>query len=211
MIRHAADNQSRAIESRRDAAEIAMEFVAQGFVGEEGKTILRGPHRVNEDVREGLGHGVKRRGKAERPSTVKWVKKGQNGRDDVDARCRRLKRHAVPPCRFSPPIGHRTAKRFRHAAQEWTRSGLSWEMRSTRPIPHWTTTWSRHAAQGCRALARLPWVSRVTPPPSRSRTAMRSRQAALRGRGDVRVTEPRWGSCERPRIGGGAGFPGEPR
>jgi hypothetical protein len=41
---------------------------------------------VNEDVREGLGHGVKRRGKGERPSTVKWVKKGQNGPDDVDAR-----------------------------------------------------------------------------------------------------------------------------
>jgi hypothetical protein len=26
---------------------------------------------VNEDVREGFGHGVKRRGKGERPSTVK--------------------------------------------------------------------------------------------------------------------------------------------
>lgn len=86
VIRHAADDQRGTIEARRDAAKIAMEFVAHRFFGEKGKTILRGPHRVNEDVREGLGHGVERRGKGERPSTVKWVKKGQNGRADVDAR-----------------------------------------------------------------------------------------------------------------------------
>jgi hypothetical protein len=96
-----------------------------------------------------------------------------------------------PAMQVFAPIGHRTAKRFHHAAQEWMRSGLSWDMRFTHPIPYWTTTWSCHAAQGCRASARLPWGSRATPPPSRSRTATRSRQAAFRGCGDVRVTEPR--------------------
>ena len=86
VIRHAADDERRAVESRGDAAEVAVEFVSQRFFGEKGKTILRGPHRVYEDVREGLGHGVKRRGKGEMPSTVKWVKKGQKGRDEVDER-----------------------------------------------------------------------------------------------------------------------------
>lgn len=106
MICHAADDERRAIESRGDAAEVAMEFVAQRSVGEESKTILRGPHRVDQDVRERLRHGEKDSERA----------------DDWSIRqFRASNRKAVPSC-----------------------------------------------SQGCRALARLPWVSRATPPRSAS-------------------------------------------
>jgi hypothetical protein len=72
----------------------------------------------------------------------------------------------------------------------------------------WTTTWSRHAAHGCRALARLPWVSRATSTPSRSRTATRSltrRGVAARTFGRRNLVEVH----DRAGIGDGARFPGE--
>lgn len=83
MIRHTANDERRAIESHGDAAEVAMEFVAQRYVGEESKTILRGPHRVDQDVRERLRHGEKDSERA----------------DDWSIRqFRASNRKAVPPC-----------------------------------------------------------------------------------------------------------------
>ena len=149
VIRHAADDQRRAIESRGDAAKVAMEFVAQGFVGEKGKTILRGPNRVNEDVREGLGHGGKDSERANDSSIRQFCASN---------------REAVPSC--SPGV-------------DAQRPLLGNEVH-TPQFGIWTTTRSRHAAQGCRALARLPWVSRATPPRSHSWTATRSRHAGFR-------------------------------
>lgn len=110
VVRHAADDQRRAIESRRDAAEIAMEFVAQGFVGEEGKTILRGPHRVNEDVREGLGHGGKDSERADDSSIRQFRSSNREAvpscSPGVDAQ-RPLLGNAVhtPPFRLGPQRG----------------------------------------------------------------------------------------------------------
>jgi hypothetical protein len=54
--------------------------------------------------------------------------------------------------------------RFRHAAQEWTRSGLSWESRTTIPVAldhNVVPSCSPRVPSLWRAL---PWVSHATPP-----------------------------------------------
>jgi hypothetical protein len=58
VIRDATDDQWLAFQPRGDAAEVVVEFVTQRWVGEKGKSFLRGPHGVDQDVRERLRHGA---------------------------------------------------------------------------------------------------------------------------------------------------------
>jgi hypothetical protein len=71
---------------------------------------------------------------------------------------------------------------------------------------HRTATRFRHAAQGCRASARLPWESdAASPARSADRHAVPSGSA--RGHASVRMTEPRWGSLQGGDRGVDAGSP----
>ena len=56
MIFHATDDDGLAFEIREDAAEIAMQFVAQWFVAEEWPPVFGGKDRVHENFGERLRH-----------------------------------------------------------------------------------------------------------------------------------------------------------
>lgn len=57
MILHAADDEGLAIEIREDAAEVAVEFVAERFVAKEWVTFLGREDRVQKDLCERLRYG----------------------------------------------------------------------------------------------------------------------------------------------------------
>jgi len=57
MFLHAADDEGLAIEIREDAAEGAVEFLAERFVAEERAAILGREDRVQEDRCVRLRHG----------------------------------------------------------------------------------------------------------------------------------------------------------
>ena len=56
MIFHAANNDGLAFEVGEDAAKIAMQFVAQRFVTEEGPPVFGREDRMNQDSGERLRH-----------------------------------------------------------------------------------------------------------------------------------------------------------
>ena len=58
MILHAADDEGLAIEMREDAAEVAVEFLAERFVAEERAAIFGREDHVQEDLCERLRHGL---------------------------------------------------------------------------------------------------------------------------------------------------------
>ena len=58
MILHAADDERLATEVREDAAEVAVEFLAEQLVTKERAAILGREDRVQEDLCERLRHGV---------------------------------------------------------------------------------------------------------------------------------------------------------
>lgn len=64
VIFDAADDDRWTIEPGQDAAEVTVEFVAEGFVTEEGAAVFGGEDGVDEDFGEGLGHGRRMRGGA---------------------------------------------------------------------------------------------------------------------------------------------------
>ena len=57
MILHAADDEGLAAEMREDAAEVAVEFLAERFVTEERAALLGREDRVQEDLGQRLRHG----------------------------------------------------------------------------------------------------------------------------------------------------------
>jgi len=57
VILHTADDEGLAFEIREDAAEVAMEFVAEGLVPQEWPPFLGREHEVEEDFGERLRHG----------------------------------------------------------------------------------------------------------------------------------------------------------
>ena len=57
MILHAADDERLAVEVPEDAAEVAVEFVAEGFVPEEWPPFLGREDRVQKNLCERLRHG----------------------------------------------------------------------------------------------------------------------------------------------------------
>jgi hypothetical protein len=58
MIRHAADDERLAIEIREDAAEVAMEFVAQRRVREQRPAFFGREDHVQKDLCERLRHAA---------------------------------------------------------------------------------------------------------------------------------------------------------
>ena len=59
MIGDAANDDGLAIVVRKNAAQVAMEILAQGRFAEQWPAFLRREDRVNEDFGEGLWHGVR--------------------------------------------------------------------------------------------------------------------------------------------------------
>jgi len=56
MVLNAADDDGLAFQIRQDAAEVAMQFIAQRFVAEEWPPVFGGKDRVHKDFSEGLRH-----------------------------------------------------------------------------------------------------------------------------------------------------------
>ncbi len=56
VVFHASNDDGLAFEIRQDAAEVAVQFVAQRFVAEERLPVFGGKDRVHENFGEGLRH-----------------------------------------------------------------------------------------------------------------------------------------------------------
>ena len=57
MIFHAANDDWLAFEIGEDAAEVAVQFITQGFVADQGPAVFGGKDRMHEDFGERLRHG----------------------------------------------------------------------------------------------------------------------------------------------------------
>ena len=58
MIFHPADDDGLAIVIGKDSADVAMQFVPQRFIAQERAAFLGGKNGMNQDLGEGLGHGL---------------------------------------------------------------------------------------------------------------------------------------------------------
>ncbi len=56
MIFHTTNNDGLAFEIGQDAAEVAVQFIAQRFVAQKGPPVFGGEDRVHENFGEGLRH-----------------------------------------------------------------------------------------------------------------------------------------------------------
>ena len=59
MILHAADDEGLAVQVREDAAEVAVEFLAKGFVPQEWVPFLGREDRMQKDLCQRLSHRVR--------------------------------------------------------------------------------------------------------------------------------------------------------
>ena len=58
MVFHAADDERLAIVIRQDAAQITVQFLAKRFVAQKWTTVLGRKNGVNQNLGEGLRHGL---------------------------------------------------------------------------------------------------------------------------------------------------------